>query len=379
MSALAIHRDDQPLSRSGALLAALLCAGLGIAASIITAKTFILGLSQLEPNSAAREALAATGVLIIASELAAFGLAAWMPRRQLRAQRWKLRIFGLALLAFEFATLTATNVSLVQSADAAGDVVGTRITELSATIEAQRSTAASLRANADSRTRNTRHTWAKSEAAADIRKAAAIEADLLPLARELGDLKARVRPTLSTTLGQQGMVVYSVCRGLLLTVLGIVFFGVSGALVRESRKGSSPPATPVSKPESPAPMKARFAIGAATPFAAIPAAGFAMPAPVPMMPVSAVSAAVSADTTGTVSVPVSAKPAKPDAVRAETVKVRRTSKRAPADGETRYMAVMEAVSARQIPPSIRGIRGYLGCGQEVAERIKRRMEGEGVI
>jgi hypothetical protein len=374
------RQQEQTLSRRGALLAALFCAGLGVAASVTTADLFILGLEQLESNEKARESLRNLGILIIASELAAFGLAAWMPPKQLWAQRWKLYLFGTALLCFEFWTLTATNIALVQTADAAGSARHGRIVELRASIQSQRKTAEGLRANAAHQSAS-KYSWIRSAGADTLKQAADIESRIAPIASELASLEAGQRPTLSTALGNKGMERYSIARGLIPTILGIVFFGVAGALVRESRAGSPPSQPPVSKPESVS-MKARFAIGTAAPFAAVPAAAFAVPAQppiiVPETVLDVVPAPVPSTTQKAAPVPVLAKASKPRPARAEAVKVRPASKRTPADEETRYRAVVAAVEAKQVQPTIRGIKAYLGCGQKVAERIMSKLKGEGM-
>ena len=69
---------------------AVAAAAIGIAASIVTARFFVAGLLQLEADAPARDALIAGGMLMIATELAAFFIAALLPTERLRALRVQL-------------------------------------------------------------------------------------------------------------------------------------------------------------------------------------------------------------------------------------------------------------------------------------------------
>lgn len=60
---------EQTMPRWVYTFLATLAAAIGLAASVITAKFFILGLERLEADNAARDILIATGVLMILTEL----------------------------------------------------------------------------------------------------------------------------------------------------------------------------------------------------------------------------------------------------------------------------------------------------------------------
>lgn len=75
------------MNKSTYTLLALITAAIGLASSAVTLDFFVLGLQRLEADALARDALIAAGVLMIVTELAAFGLAALLPVAQLRALR----------------------------------------------------------------------------------------------------------------------------------------------------------------------------------------------------------------------------------------------------------------------------------------------------
>lgn len=211
---------------------AMATAAIGLAASGITAKFFILGLERLEPDPTARNILVATGLLMIATELAAFGIAALLPANKLRSLRKKLIATGLLLLAFEVATICVTQGALDQTSESAALASAQRIEELQATIKARRDAAQSLRANGAQQSASS-NSWTRSLGAAALRDALKVESQIDPLANELAQLQASARPTTASVLGTQGTMVYGLARGLLISAMGLVMFGVAGALLRE--------------------------------------------------------------------------------------------------------------------------------------------------
>ena len=211
---------------------AAMTATIGLAASGVTAKFFILGLERLEPDPMARSILVATGLLMIATELAAFGIAALLPANKLRSVRRKLIATGLLLLAFEAATICMTQGALDQASESAAMASTQRVQELQATIQARRAAAQSLRANGTQQSASS-NSWTRTLGAAALRDALKVEDQIGPLASELAQLQAAERPTTASVLGAQGVVVYGLARGLLISAMGLVMFGVAGAFLRE--------------------------------------------------------------------------------------------------------------------------------------------------
>ncbi len=231
--------DNKRLPGWAYVLLAVVSACIGLASSVVTAKFFVIGLERFESDGAAREVLISTGMLMIATELVAFGLAALLPIGRLRALKTKLIVCGVLLLGFEAATIYITQVALIQSTSAGVTANTTRIGDLRQSIDNRRDAAKTLRANGQAQT-TSNHAWVRNQGAATLRDALKVELDIEPMAAELARLEATARPDLHTILGENGMVTYSVIRALLISAMGIVMFGAAGVLLRESRTGSRP-------------------------------------------------------------------------------------------------------------------------------------------
>lgn len=262
----------------------IITAAIGVAACGVTAKFFILGLERLEPDPAARSILVATGMLMIATEMACFGLAALLPATKLRSLRVKLIATGSLLLCFEAATIYAAQGALDQASESAASATTQRIGELQATIQARRAAAESLRANGTQQSASS-NSWTRTLGAASLRDALKVEAEIDPLARELSHLQGAVRPTSASVLGTQGMMAYGLARGLLISTMGLVMFGAAGALLREALTRSTAPVPdaavdPVGLPEvaagraPSAPVSAPKASASAAPSPASETAGW---------------------------------------------------------------------------------------------------------
>lgn len=242
------HEHNAHLPAWSYIALAIVTAAIGLATSGVTAQFFIIGLQQLEADELARDALVAAGILMILTELAAFGLAALLPTQRLRALRWQLMACGVLLVGFEGVTIYATQVALARTSENAHASIGSRIQNLEQTIAAQRASAAALRA-AGARDAESKYPYIRANSAETLRQAVQIERRMEPLSAELQKLHAQQRPTLKDALGDAGVLWYSVVRSLLISVMGLVMFGASGALLRAARSGRALPA-PVAQPEA---------------------------------------------------------------------------------------------------------------------------------
>lgn len=222
------------LPRWAYIVLALCAAAIGLASSVVTAKFFVLGLERVEPDSVARDVLIATGVLMIATELMAFGIAALLPTGQLRLLRTKLIVCGVLLLGFEAATIYITQVALNQSATAGATANNTRTKDLRASIDNRRAAAQSLRSNGAMQSASA-NSWTRTLGATALRDALKVEQDIAPLAIELARLESTERPSITTALGEQGMLAYSVARALLISAMGLLMFSAAGTLLRQVR------------------------------------------------------------------------------------------------------------------------------------------------
>lgn len=230
------------------VILATVTAGIGLAASGVTAQFFVLGLERLEPDPVARSILVATGLLMIATELAAFGVAALLPADTLRGMRRKLIATGVLLLAFEGATIAITQGALDQASEVAASASSQRVQELQASIQARRAAAQSLRENGAKQSASS-SAWTRTLGANALRDALKVEGEIEPLAVELTRLQAAARPTTASVLGEQATMAYGLARGLLISTMGLVMFATAGALLREAlTQGRLTPAVSGSMP-----------------------------------------------------------------------------------------------------------------------------------
>ena len=221
--------------RRSYLALAFVAAAIGIASSAVTADLFILGLERLESDPAARHALMAVGLLMIATELVAFGVAAYLPAKGLRGLRMLLVLCGGLLLAFEGATIYMTQAALMQSSETTAMAATSRVAELRTGIDAQRAAAKALR-DGGALQAASKHDWTRHLGGLDLRAALETERSIAPMATELAHLEATAKPTMSSIFGAQGMLAYAVARTVLVAIMGIFMFSAAGALVRAARE-----------------------------------------------------------------------------------------------------------------------------------------------
>lgn len=350
------------LPRRAAIALAALAAAIGLASSAVTAEFFILGLQQFEAQATAHTALVAAGLLMIAAEVAAFFIAALLPRGH--GLRPLLLTAGALLLAFECVTVFATQHALVQSGTAAQAGQLARIEHLRTSMAQTQASAASLAATAQEQV-GSRFIGQRQDGAQTLRTAQELQQQADTQAQELAALLSSQKTTLADTFGQTGTVAYSAARALLLTVTGLVMMSAAGALLRTAQ-GITP--LPV-LPERPLPavtvapssnswrgMSSLPAIVAsAVPVTwAMPA--FTVPAvPAPTVPVPAQPQG------GTVA----AQP--PEAVPAPTP-------------GPRYAAARAAVLNGSLDvPSVRAIQSLVGGNTSAARAIQACLVAEGLI
>lgn len=387
------HSTDHSLPRWLYLVLAVLAAAIGLASSAVTAKFFVFGLQRVEPDTFAREALIAAGLLMIVTELAAFGLAALLPKHQLRALRWQLMLCGVLLLAFESATIYVTQVTLVKAGESAALSSSTRMADLRASIDSRRAAAAGLRANA-ARQSGSIHGVNRVAGATALRQSLNADQQVEPLAAELARLQAEQRPTLSDVLGSGGMLAYSVARALLISIMGLVMFGAAGALLRGAlclpvRAVPVPVAVPARTQAStlPAWTTRMPKVGTAAAAAAVPMSAMAAPMatyapPLPTPPSISAPAVLRQAQATLAGVPAQAQPA-PAPRRAHRAT-------AVADGQkmdagtsgkaaARYHRIKSAVLAGSLKPSVRSLQAAEGGGTLVARRYLQQLAAERVI
>jgi hypothetical protein len=323
-------------------------------------------------------ALIAAGVLMIVVELAAFGLSALLPRERLRGLRLQLMLIGALLVGFEGVTIYVTQYLLAHSAEAHSQGAASQLEHQASKLAGTREAVALLRAKA-ARESTSPYAWIRETGAATLREAAAMETSADAEARELTRLQVARSPTLTDALGESGMLAYSVARALLISVMGLVMFGASGALLRASRQDGvivttaptvteptvTQPVTSFAHGRQVTPAGASHSVpslrrwaAAGVPIATVPAA-FAAPtvtvtAPAPTVTAPAVTLKAPTVTTRTVTVPT-------------------------ATTRVRYERIRAGIEAGTIKPSVRAIQAAEGGGTAAVRACLKRMERDGVI
>ena len=356
-------------------LLAVAAGAIGIAASVVTARFFVVALEQIETDAPARDALLAAGVLMIITEVASFFLAALLPAQQLRALRVQLLLCAGMLVAFEGATIYLGQRALQQAADAQASSLQTRIQQAQASLQAQQQTAAALRSNGATQS-DSKYSWVRQDGAATLQRAADIEQRTAPMAQELARLQAQQRPTLTSALGHTGMVAYTVARSVLVSLMGLVMCGAAGALLRAARHSNDlQPKQPV-VPATPAQTATKTVAKSLTVASAqgrwrsvaVPLVSMAM-APVAVAVPAAIAApalpvlrSTPADTATTVAAPPTVATAVPAA---------------PAD--VRYQRVRTGVQQGHIKPSVRAMHAAVGGSTLAMRDYQQRLVAEGVV
>lgn len=398
-----LSEQDTHLPRSAYFWLALAAATLGLACSAITAKFFVLGLQRVESDGLAREVLILAGVLMIVVELAAFGLAALLPRERLKALRNRLIVMGLALVAFEITTIYTVQVTLVRGGDAVHQSASSRIAHLEASIAQNRKTAEALVTNG-TRSSESPYPASRADGVQALREAARLEQRTAAMVTELAELQATQTPTLVTVLGDQGMVWYSVARSVLITGMGLVMFAAAGAMLRTGRSVKASvqqlqvdpapvPAAP--EPHSVAPVDhpvapviaRRWSTAGVVPVAATAGAAFASPMPmpaVPSVPVSSYSTLVPKAQTVADPAPQAAAP-QPEvasfevAVEAAVPAADLPPEARHEDTDSRYLRLRDAVASGQLKPSVRALKAAQGGGTDTVSGYLQQMLREGLL
>lgn len=373
---------NKHLPRWSYVLLAIITAAIGLASSAVTADFFVLGLQRMEADTVARQSLIAAGILMIITELAAFGLAALLPAAKLRALRGVLVTCGLMLLAFEATTIYVTQSTLSRNADTLAASNVTRITQLRTSIAMQRAAADSLQSNGAAQSASD-NSWTRQVGAKALRESIELTAGIAPLVAELADLESGKRATMTDVLGEQGVIWYAVARAMLISIMGLVMFGAAGALMRAGRGDDQKPVSvvaPVIK------KPAGFDAVSATP------AGFKSSVPsrawaVPLAAVAAITSpvAMAAPVTEIASPFIGEKHeaeheiVKHEARKKEARSVKVVSTKHDVSGENKHFAsVRKAVISGKIKPSVLGVQSIAKVGTAAARVMLERLEAEGV-
>lgn len=204
---------------------------IGLAASAVAARFFMLAVNAQEVDPSIRWVLTFVAGLFVVSEVAVFTLAGLLDKVRHKSLRVKLVLAGLVLLTFEVLSIYASQVVIASAQDARAQAAQTRAIELRTTIDRQRQTSAALtetgRLSGQSVVASSR-----ASGVAALERAAELDASTLALASELAKLEAVQVPTQSGVFGQAGAVVMGAIRAVLVSSIGLMFFGLAGVLWR---------------------------------------------------------------------------------------------------------------------------------------------------
>lgn len=313
----------------------------------------------------------------------AFGLAALLPSERLKALRLRLILTGLALVGFEIATLYMMQATLVRSSDSKQQSSSIRIAHIEATIQQNRKVSTALVATG-MKSGESQFAPSRSEGARALREAAQIEQGNAELSAELAKLQATQVPTLTSTLGEAGMIWCSFTRSVLVVVMGLVMFASAGVLLRACR--TQPTAQRVAQEP---PTRSVFTHGVEAAPAGVPQ-GF----PTASRWLAATGVTVTEPNTAAVSqapsstvTPIPEETVTPESQSSHknspkkaTVEVgsKRDSGVGPLDGH-RYRRIVKAVRAGKLTPSVRAIQAAEGGGTSTVRAYLQEMEREGLI
>lgn len=410
--------QDVHLSDGRYKVAAAWCMGLALCAAALTAWFIVLGVEATEPASPARTGKVAVGVFLILVELSAFGMAAWLPQRSMRGSRVLLIALGVAVVVFDVALMSVSQVAIGMSAKRLGSASDGQAQMLRESIASKRQTVAALRESAAGQARS-RFADARRDGSESLRRAEEVERQADAQAAELAALESSALGSSTTVLdvvGERGLIAMSIVMSVLLTASGIVLMHVAGGMLRTARgsgavasegaaaSGIVPGGLPFGAKVVPTPSSSgRFAVAAAAPLAAfaavpspVPAAPVPFPAAVPTAVPRAVPAAVPMSDQGvSTSTPPGVATMTPSAAAEEApvgkAKAKRAPKsRVPRDGAVmdtgvgehdgaRYRRALEGVRAGQIRPSIDGLAAAVQASAPVARRYLAEMARAGVI
>lgn len=225
------------LPRWAYIVLAIACIFMGLWASSVTLQYFEHGAKALEADPVMQALALSAALMFVASEMGAFGLAALLTERQLWARRWMLYGFAGAVLTLEVFTIVAVQLALTSGADLTQSTVQTQEKDLRDRIAKIEADAAAKRATADQQRATAKNAYELHLAGKSGDKAAAEQAKTDALYAELKTVQAQKRPTLVGLLGEKTAIAYAVARGVLVSLGGLVFFGVAGALMRAARGG----------------------------------------------------------------------------------------------------------------------------------------------
>jgi hypothetical protein len=207
---------------------ALLCFALALLTAATTAWFVVEGIQATEPESSARWAKVASGVLLLILEMGAFGLAGQWPEH-----KKVLRPLGFAILALEITLMSVSQISIgLTAGKAASNGAGT-VEEIRAQAKESRAAAEALRADA-ANMRKSKHGWIQQQAGERSAAAEQSKSAAAAVASLEKNTVAKVSTPIVEIVGTAGLIGLSVALSLALSLSGIALMHVAGSLRRRA-------------------------------------------------------------------------------------------------------------------------------------------------
>lgn len=369
------------------------CYFLAVLVMMSTAWFIIQGIQATEPDSPARHAKVASGVLLLVLEGCVFSLAG-----QFQRHAFILRLLGWSIFVLQIVLMTLANYSIGATAGKAAALNGDTVAEVKTQAEASRNAAKFLQDSAD-KLNKSKHGWLNQQGGQTATAAAAQTAAASGAVSKLQELKAGVSTPLVDTIGTTGLMVLSGAWSLVLELAGIALMHVAGSLRREASAsaGAQPvnvqilellhrvhgaPVVPATSAEIAAPAlpsaksangpsyssKMTFAGAGALAAMAAPAMAHTAPA----VPISAPEPAH----TDAPSAPV---PAQSVSKKRSAVQVgAKLDTGTTGNAATRYNRIKLAVQSGKLKPSTRAVQAAEGGGGDVVKAYLQQLEKDGV-
>jgi hypothetical protein len=215
--------------QSKARFTSVLCFLLAILTVVVTGWFIIEGIEATEPDSPARLAKIAAGILLLILELSAFGIAG-----QWTEYKTVLRSLGFFILALEITLMSVSQISIGMTAGKAATHGKDNSSELREQAKENREAAAALRADAD-KLRKSKHAWKQEEAAKKSSEAAALSRGAGASVADMSKANtAAVSTPVIEVVGERGLIALSIALSVALSLSGITLMHVAGSLRRRA-------------------------------------------------------------------------------------------------------------------------------------------------
>ena len=215
--------------QSKAKFTSVLCFLLALLTVVVTGWFIIEGIEATEPDSPARWAKIAAGILLLILELSAFGIAG-----QWTEYKTVLRFLGFGILALEITLMSVSQISIGMTAGKVAAHGKDNSSEIREQAKENRAAAAALRADAD-KLRKSKHVWKQEEAAQKSSEAAALSRGAASSVADMSKANtAAVSTPVIEVVGERGLIALSIALSVALSLSGITLMHVAGSLRRRA-------------------------------------------------------------------------------------------------------------------------------------------------